>query len=57
MPELRKIMETTTRVLTEKLKKLIKHNEIEFEIISCRVARKLYNSNGLKRHIRLYFLE
>jgi len=55
--ELVDIFNVAARILRDKLTTLIKHNEIEFEKISCRVARKIYNNNGLKRGLRVYFLE
>jgi len=55
--ELLEILKVADRILREHLRKLIKHHEIDFERISCRVARKIYNNNNLKRGIRLYFVE
>jgi len=55
--ELVQILDAADRVLRDKLKRLIKHDEILFEKISVRVARKIYKDNNLKRGMRLYFLE
>jgi len=43
--------------LMDKLKKLIKHNEVEFERVSCKVARKIYKDSKIKRGLNLYFLD
>lgn len=55
--ELVEIFNVASRLLGNKLKTLIKHNEIDFERISYRIARKIYNNNNLKRGLRLYFVE
>lgn len=55
--ELVEIMDVAAKAVRLKLKNLIKHNEINFERISGRIARKIYKNPDLKRGMRLYFLE
>jgi len=55
--ELIDMMNVTAKIVRSKLKNLLKHQEIQAEKISCRVARKIYKDNNLKRGMRLYFLE
>jgi len=54
--EIVQILDATARLVRDKLNRLIKHNEISFEKISWRVARKIYGNNNLKKGIRLYYL-
>jgi len=55
--ELREHFDVVWRVLTKKLSNLLKHNEIGFERISFRVARKIYKNPNIKRGLNVYFLE
>ncbi len=55
--ELVSIFDISVRSITKSLMNLIKHNEIEFEKISVRVARKIYKDDNLKRGMKIYFLE
>jgi len=55
--ELSEILNVTYRLLRDKLHTLIKFNEVEFEKITWRVARKIYKDNNLKRGMNLYFLD
>ena len=55
--ELVEIMKVPERIMSSKLNKLLQHKEVNCEKISFRVARKVYGNNGLKRGMRLFFLE
>jgi len=55
--ELTKHFQVVFDVLAKKLKNLLKHNEVDVERISFRVARKIYKNPNIKRGFNLYFLE
>jgi len=55
--ELAKCLEAAKDIMIKNLSRLLKHKEVEAERISCRVARKIYGNNNLKRGIHIYFLD
>lgn len=55
--ELTEALEAIKNVVIKKLNNLLKHHEVEVEKISCKIARKIYKNNNIKRGMNLYFLE
>jgi len=55
--ELRDLLEVSDRLIVRVLKTLLKHNEINGENISVRVARRIFSTNNIKRGMRLYYIE
>lgn len=55
--ELTECLDAVYDIVIKKLCNLTKHHEVEFERVSCKIAKKIYKNPNLKRGMNLYFLD
>jgi len=55
--ELSKALEAFKNLVIDNLTRLRKSHEVNFERVSCKIARKIYKDFNIKRGMNLYFLD